>query len=150
MVIEATWWPILREAVDARYAGQEWPVEAMAADLAWERAEEAAGRGRVPGRPTLMKRWRATDHRVKTLLGGSTTTATTTTTSDPPADRQPTASRPPAVGKPHQWPPFPPPHPPLSPIKILSWRDLKIRGVQGDNHPTRAGQRRHTPRRWRS
>ena len=90
MVIEPTWWPILRDAVDARYAGQEWPVEAMAADLAWERAEEAAGRGRVPGRPTLRARWRTTEFRVRVLLGTATTTAT-------PAHRQPTASRPPAA-----------------------------------------------------
>ena len=73
-------WPGLRAIIAAHYAGETWPREYAAADLEWCRAEEASGRARIPGRPTLMKRWGMTDHAVKTLL-------------TPPADRQPTASR---------------------------------------------------------
>lgn len=53
------WWRDIAAALD----GQEWPTEAAQMDL-----RIMDQHGRIPGRPTLRRRWGWTDHRVKKLL----------------------------------------------------------------------------------
>lgn len=53
------WWRDIAAALD----GQEWPTEAAQMDL-----RIMDQHGRIPGRPTLRKRWGWTDYRVKKLL----------------------------------------------------------------------------------
>ena len=81
-------WPDIAAALPAK-----WPDAAVGMDLRYWENEQRMGRRGRPGRPALIKRWGWTDHRVRTFIKSGCWEDETT--SEPPANRQPTASRPP-------------------------------------------------------
>jgi hypothetical protein len=85
-------WPLVVELLDR--AGEPWPPELAALDLAWLLDQHAQGkRARAPGRPFLAARWRRSGDFARGILEAHQPSA-----SPAPAQRQPSAS--PATGEP--------------------------------------------------
>ena len=61
------WWAETAAALEA--SGASWPPEAARIDLRFYEDQIRTGaRRRLPGRTALRRRWKWTDHRVRTLL----------------------------------------------------------------------------------
>jgi hypothetical protein len=98
--MQASWWETIRATIP-----QPWPMEAAAMDLRWHLDRATAREGwrpiRFPGRPALCADWGWTDWAVKSLLRDEESwrdgLAQRNSASKPPANRQRTASEPPAA-----------------------------------------------------
>jgi len=98
--MQASWWGTIRETLP-----KPWPMEAAAMDLRWHLDRATAREGwrpvRFPGRPALAEEWGWTDWAVKSLLRDEESwkdgLVQSNSASKPPADRQRTASEPPAA-----------------------------------------------------
>ncbi len=100
--MQASWWETIRETLP-----KPWSMEAAAMDLRWhlDRATPRTGWRpiRFPGRPALAADWGWTDWSVKGLLRDEESwrdgATARNSASKPPADRQRTASEPPAAAR---------------------------------------------------
>lgn len=98
--MQASWWETIRETLP-----KPWPMEAAAMDLRWHLDRATAREGwrpvRFPGRPALSEDWGWTDWAVKSLLRDEESwrdgLVQHNSASKPPANRQRTASEPPAA-----------------------------------------------------
>jgi len=109
-------WDEVAEALTDR--GKAWPMSAAVTDLRWlvdRRAALLFGRGiehptpeqlveGIPGRPSLVRRWHWTDHRVRSLLRDVVAWWDSGRWKASPADRQRTASASPADIQPQHGP----------------------------------------------
>lgn len=100
--MQADWWATIRTTIP-----QPWPMEAAAMDLRWHLDRATPREGwrpvRFPGRPVFAAEWGWTDWAVKSLLRDEESwrdpLAPINSARKPPANRQETASVPPAATK---------------------------------------------------